>query len=228
MKTNVMKSALIAVSALFTSFSANAALIGILPATPGGTDYQAYYEDVLDFSITADANLPFTSGYAPNGGLMSWASANAWAAQLTINGVGGWVLPDVIQPDPGCSIQAGSDSYGYGCSSIMMVFFEDVLGGVPGTNLATTHNSNYNLFPNIEAGAYWNATSYAGGIDSLAWISVMIDGVQLLTDKNDPNIYAWAIHPGNAAAVSSVPVPAAIWLFMAGLLGLVAVARRKA
>ena len=34
-----------------------AALIGRAPLTPGGTDYQAYYDDVLGITWLANANL---------------------------------------------------------------------------------------------------------------------------------------------------------------------------
>ncbi len=39
------------------------------------------------------------------------------------------------------------------------------------------------------------------------------------------NVYAWAVKSGD---VSAVPVPAAVWLFVSGLVGLVGFARRKA
>ena len=39
------------------------------------------------------------------------------------------------------------------------------------------------------------------------------------------NLYAWAVRSGD---VSAVPVPAAIWLFGSGLLGITGIARRKA
>lgn len=39
---------------------------------------------------------------------------------------------------------------------------------------------------------------------------------------------AWAVHDGDIANVSSIPVPAAAWLFGSGLVGLVGAARRKA
>jgi hypothetical protein len=63
-----------------------ATLIGVLPETPGGTDYQAYYDDVADLTWLANANAA--------GSTMDWAAANAWAAGLNVNGVTGWRLPD--------------------------------------------------------------------------------------------------------------------------------------
>lgn len=58
--------------------TSNAALIGVLPATSGGTDWQAYYDDLLDITWAANANMD-SSG--------SWGSQVAWAAGLTLGGV---------------------------------------------------------------------------------------------------------------------------------------------
>jgi hypothetical protein len=38
------------------------------------------------------------------------------------------------------------------------------------------------------------------------------------------NAYAWAVHEGN---IGAVPIPAAVWLFGSGLIGLIGAARRK-
>jgi len=40
----------------------------------------------------------------------------------------------------------------------------------------------------------------------------------------DQGYYAWAVYSGD---VSAVPVPAAVWLFGSGLMGLVGLDRRK-
>jgi hypothetical protein len=39
-------------------------------------------------------------------------------------------------------------------------------------------------------------------------------------------LYAWAVRDGDVA-VSAVPIPATIWLFSSGLIGLIGFARRK-
>ncbi len=49
-----------------------------------------------------------------------------------------------------------------------------------------------------------------------------VGGLQTSISKNYG--YGWAVHSGD---VSTVPVPAAVWLFGSGLLGLIGVARRK-
>ena len=51
------------VLALGLAVPAQGALQGRLPATAGGTDYQAYYDTVLKITWTADANLAATNTF---------------------------------------------------------------------------------------------------------------------------------------------------------------------
>ena len=52
----------------------------------------------------------------------------------------------------------------------------------------------------------------------------MSEGRQRGTGKTNGPL-AWAVHTGD---VSAVPIPAAVWLFGSGLIGLVSFARRNA
>ncbi len=61
--------------------TADAALHGRLPVTPGGNDYQAYYDDAQLITWLADANAAQTSGYDGDGA-MNWTSAQAWITSL--------------------------------------------------------------------------------------------------------------------------------------------------
>ncbi|MEN8762128.1 MAG: VPLPA-CTERM sorting domain-containing protein [Thiogranum sp.] len=84
------------------------------------------------------------------------------------------------------------------------------------------------------------ATSPIGGagpdflIGTLTF-DVVGDGSTLVSMTDDPLFGGW-VAPGavpiavtyQGATVSTVPVPAAVWLFGSGLLGLVGIARRKA
>ena len=69
---------------LSLAVQAQAAFEGRLPATPGGTDYQAYYDTHLNITWAADANI---------NGVDTWANQVAWAAGLKIGEVRGWRLP---------------------------------------------------------------------------------------------------------------------------------------
>lgn len=186
------------------SFSADAALVSRL----GG---MAYYDDVADLTWLADANYAQTSGYDADGA-MNFSTANAWAAGLDVAGVTGWRLAST---DPALSgiNQSGSE---------MGNLFYNVLGGVAGQSITTTHNANYDLFSNVQSYYYWSATEYAPDT-AYAWHLNMASGSQNYNSK-PLNRYAWAVQSGD---VSAVPVPAAVWLFGSGLLGLIGVARRK-
>jgi len=107
------------------SVSAQAALHGRLPATPGGTDYQAYWDDGLNVTWTANANLAAsnTFGLAYNTDLgmhsgdnypgtyvneiqttgpMTWGAALWWIDAMdgaNYLGVNDWRLPTALNQD---------------------------------------------------------------------------------------------------------------------------------
>ena len=201
--------------------SANAALVGRLAATPGGTDYQAYYDTEADLTWLADANYARTSGYPRTygDGSMIWQVANDWAAQLTVDGVSGWRLPTTLQPDASCGNQSGSISYGYNCTgSELGDLFYNALGNTAGSL------TNTGPFSNVQPLAYWSATELLSNTYD-AWIFNMGNGgYQYYRNKNNFTSIGWAVQSGD---VSAVPVPAAVWLFGSGLLGLIGVTRRK-
>jgi hypothetical protein len=189
---------------------ANAALVSRL----GG---QAVYDTDLDITWTANANI---------NGMMTWAAANTWTTNLVIDGVSGWRLPTTLQPDASCSEQDIGESWGYGCTgSEMGHLFYNELGGVAGSSILTTHNANLALFQNVQFD-YWSGTEYAPitiGAWSYTFDSGRGSGYQNAIDKG-VGLYAWAVHPGDVAAV---PIPTAFWLFGSGLVGLFGFMRRR-
>src|SRR3569832_662308 len=112
-------------------------LIGVLPATKGGTDYQAYYDPVANLTWMANANMK---------GAMTWDQAKEWAAHLKINGITGRRLPNAPQPDPTCDTQTGGISRGFKCSfSDICYLFYNFLCNVYFMYVNTkTHNKNKN------------------------------------------------------------------------------------
>lgn len=212
--------------------TSQADLVGVLPATPGGTDYRAYYDTVADLTWLADANAGFGSEFdafiiccqSPTG-RMTWANANAWAASLNINGVTGWRLPYTPDLDPSCDQSDGL--LFYNCTGGEMGdLFYNVLGGAAGQSIATTHNANYDLFSNVQTNLYYWSTEAAWNT-YYAWaFGFDRSGGSVTPNGNkEGSLYAWAVHSGNARAV---PLPAPVWLFGSGLLGMMGVARRKA
>jgi hypothetical protein len=193
------------VSALGASSVANAALYSRL-------DGAAVYDSDLNITWTSDANI---------NGLMNWAQANTWAAGLVLGGVSGWSLPTTLQPDYSCDYNPGdtylNGSWGYHCTgSEMGHLFYTELGGVAGSDLTAT-----SPFSNFQRGYYWS-TEFAPGTEG-AWAFALMYGYQYMLQKSD-SAYALAVRPGDIAAV---PVPAAVWLFGSGLLGMLGVARRR-
>ena len=208
MKKSHLLGAVCACAITFTSLSANAALISRL----GGL---AIFDTGTNLLWLTDANYAKTSGYDADG-LMNWADANAWAAGLDIDGVAGadgWRLPN-------------SDTcIGNNCSSSEMGnLFYNVLGGSAGSSISTTHNANYGLFSGLPT--YFCHRS-ATEIGANAYDFFFEDGTQNNGAVKTVELYAWAVHSGDVDTLSSVPVPAAVWLFGSGLLGLIGVARRK-
>ena len=205
------------VAVFLVSNIANAALVSRL----GGL---AYYDTEADLTWLADANAAIGSVYdtmIPGSGRMTWADANAWTAGLVVDGVGGWRLADTLQPDASCGYQGSVVSYivsyEYNCTgSEMGNLFYNVLGNTAGLL------SNTGPFSNVQSNYYWSATEYAP-YTSRVWGFHMGLGFQYHGDKTS-NAYAWAVQSGD---VSAVPVPAAVWLFGSGLVGLIGVARCK-
>lgn len=198
--------------ALSVSSATNAALVSVL----GG---QAINDTDLNITWLADANYAKTEGYAANG-VMDWTKAQSWIASLNAEngglghlGYNNWRLP------------ISNTCVGYNCTgSEMGHLFYNELGGVAGSSIATTHNANYSLFQNLVAGFYWSGTVYPTSYGNpQAWAFLFSNGVQAY-DYQYQSYYAFAVRDGQ---VGVVPVPAAVWLFGSGLVGLLGFMRRR-
>ena len=210
MKRSHLIGALGAMLSTIVSVSAHAALVGVLPATMGGTDYQAYYDDQLDITWTANATI---------NSIDTWDNQVAWAAGLDIDGVTGWRLPnmdvngdDVIVSCTADQAACKDNEYGH--------LFNYGAGTVFGSGITSSSPSP---FSNVQSSSViWSGTEFAPNPAS-AWFFFFGIGSQDGINKNT-HLFTWAVHSGN---VSAVPVPAAVWLFGSGLLGLLGLARRK-
>jgi len=201
---------------LFISSSANAALVSRL----GGL---AYYDTEADLTWLANAS-PSHPGSTD---LITWSEANNWATNLVVDGISGWRLPTTLQPDSSCSIQStdGTESLGYNCTgSELGNMFYNVLGSTAYNGPMFSHNANFDLFTGIGHGwFYWTSSEFASHTESPRVLAFYFDdGFQFHENKDDVG-YTWAVYDGD---VSAVPIPAAIWLFGAGLIGLSGFARR--
>lgn len=85
----------------------------------------------------------------------------AWASTLDINGVTGWLrLPRSCLTNAVMVIHYMATK-GYGCSGGELGnLFYNVPGGVAAQSIDVYHNSNYDLFTNIQLSQYWSSTAY--------------------------------------------------------------------
>jgi len=221
---------------------AQGALEGRLPVTPGGTDYQAYYDTVLDITWLADANLAASNTFGvadiDANGTSTWDTAQSWITAMNADGGTGylgyndWRLPLIVD--------VGADGCNFGWSGTDCAY--NVLTGSAATTVYSEMASLYydtlgNLgyydtsgsgpqagwglantvpFSNVRSYAYWSGTEYGPG-PFVAWAFHFGFGPQSAGNENE-GFYAWAVRPGDVA----VPEPASLALVattVGGLLG---------
>lgn len=189
------------------------------------------YDDDLNITWLSNANLAMTNDFGVAGvnadGTMSWSTANDWIAAMnsaSYLGFNNWRLPETLTvANAGCS--------GFNCSgSEMGHLFYNELGGTQNSPVSSSGDPDLSLFTNIEddestpppTSSYWSSDVDAAD-NTKAWRFRFGTGSQAAVDKVF-NLYAWAVHDGK---LNAVPVPAAVWLFASGLLGLVGLSRRR-
>ncbi|ARN72638.1 VPLPA-CTERM sorting domain-containing protein [Oceanicoccus sagamiensis] len=221
----------LAIIGLTISLSANAALYD--------RGNGMIYDDTLDITWLQDANYAQTSGYDADG-RMTWDDANAWADQLNYGGFDDWRLAsaNLINGASPCFAYDGSCDRGYNITTgeLGHMFYNNLgnLGaydasgssqsgfGVSNSSFTDGDSGDNVSILNLQNNVYWYGEEHAPSTVN-AWIFGTGGGQQYTAGKST-NIYSWAVRAGD---VSSVPVPAAAWLFGTALLGLVGVKRKK-
>lgn len=178
-------------------------------------------------------------------GTMNWWGANAWVNYLNSISYAGetdWRLP-IVGPVNGTSLNStvsfdGTTDRGFntaainGTASELAHLFYHELGNLAQFNTAGGSQSGFGVtnsgpFVNLENSGYWSGTESSSGPD-FAWIFATAHGGQgsgpMSSQGGNFPYFGWAVSPGQ---VAPVPVPAAVYLFGSGLIGLVGLARRK-
>jgi hypothetical protein len=205
----MFRSTAIIIAVCLASVTAQATLLGRAPATPNGTNYQAYYDTVQNITWVANANLAgantfglpqlsndaiYVTGSVRANGRMDWDTARMWVVAMNGSsylGLGTWRLPDTLQPDPSCSgqlVYAGYpyQGYGTGCTGSEMGHLYNVSGITP---LAP------GPFANVQGWYYWSGIEYVVAPAS-AWTFSFGDANQYTSVKSNQQ-NAWPVTAGD-------------------------------
>ncbi len=207
------------------------------------------YDTVLNVTWLQDANYAKTSGYDDDG-LMSLTEARNWAGNLVFGGATNWRLAS-NSPINGIDFVFSSDFYsgsadqGYNVVSpnaeLSYMFYVNLglhgsynTDGTPRSDNGVFGNGNLfeldeggnviggtdvGLIKNLQNREYWLNTNDG---PARIWAFAPISGRQG-TYSIENQMFAWAVHDGDVAAV---PLPGAVWLFGGGLMGLIYAKRR--
>lgn len=154
-------------------------LQGRLPATPGGTDYQAWYDPNLDITWMNNANLT---------ALRNWDDQVAWAESLTLGAVSGWRLPSMDVNGDGVAVNCNDGDTG-GCADNEYAYLYWVEGFT---------SANRGPFEDVQDWYYNSGTDPGEGLHPLCFLfSTGFNGSCVAETK----VHAWAVHDGDVGAV---------------------------
>jgi hypothetical protein len=249
----MFRSIAITLTLCLATATAQAALLGRAALTPSGTDYQAYYDDVLNITWIANANLADTNTFAVVGidanGAMTWDMANEWIAAMNVAGHLGqsdWRMP-TVGPVNGSTINYtfaydGSTEWGFNISAPGSAY-----PGSTGSEMAHLYYSTLGNFGEYEVSGASTACSGASPYcrtNDGPFANIQTDHYWSGTEHAVATSEAWyfSFYDGSQSAtwksapfrvwavrdgdIGFVPIPPAVYLF-GSALGLMGVLRRK-
>lgn len=190
----------------------------------------AYYDVAQDLTWLADANYGGSSGTLRSDPLLAPGNSRlrdalSWAAQLDVQGVTGWRLPQSFVPD-----LAGRCGAGDVMACIGRVTFESEL-----SRLYDQVGASSPFLNTLSPGggyAHWTGNIFQGGGgpgQSFVQLVQFGSGQRIVTDEtNVPFGLAWAVHDGDVGSVAPIPEPSTYVLMLAGLAAVGFVVRRRA
>jgi PEP-CTERM motif len=198
------------------TWTGDANLLGTLESTLG-------FNNVLNAIIAAKPTINDTANFIDTPAYSGHFTVSALdfdsvnlgrTSWYSYGGSNQWALPSA-----GANPQIGYNQAG---SQFGQLFYNE-LGGVAFGTMPDTSN-----FTNEQVFDYWSGTEFIPS-PSNAWkfspangsLGTWIKGVGI--NVGFTRLYPWAVSPGNIAAV---PVPAAMWLFGVGLIGMLCSKKR--
>lgn len=209
---------------LLSATGVHAALLGRAPLTAGGADFQAYYDDVLNITWLADANLALTRDFGVPGicteldcptspGAMTWDVGEAYIAAMNAAyhlGLANWRLPDGDVNRNGRVVECNSQPQNeFLCrdNELSYHYFQNgISSGLPGPF------ANINSY--VGVGYYGSGTEYSSDPSRRYFVNFGFP-LQGLIAKSGTT-YVWPVTAGDPLAV---PIPAVGW-FIGGAMGL--------
>ncbi|MDB4576356.1 hypothetical protein N9091_01420 [bacterium] len=237
-------------AALLLSFSASAALSIRDLDGDWSNGHEGVYDDVLDITWLADANLSASLPLGTEGFHQGESYADTWISNFASHngsgyyGFNGWRLPAYHNPDyPGYDHHNPTASYTfdgstpisynyYNTDSELGYMFYVNFGNIGAVDTAgnlqnsTPHAEIYDnaegLFNSYRGeyflsgtAQYWTGTDLCGGCRRLAFY---FDGGYQAAIGPTSSAGIWPVHDGDIG--NPVPLPAAFWLFVSGLISL--------
>ena len=198
--------------------------INVMNANLGLTDSDLVFENFADTSLLSGLSIAWDDAaaittldgtFSFGSGVANWDADNNMLNNTPNNGPSGLGESNKVT----FNYSAGTNLFGIGLSQWEPTRHETPTITINGVE------SSFDLFANPNFSATTNRNSYlviTADSGDAAISSVSFERGQLLT-SDDFVLFDHVAVQG----VSAVPVPAAVWLFASGLLGLVGVARRK-
>lgn len=212
MNRATMSGVLFAFLCIFLTSTSNAALVGRLETSPGSGNYQAFYDDQLNITWTANANI--------NNQMDNYSNQNVWAINLTLGGINDWRLASMDVDNDGTVIDCSSATQAACMDNEYGHLFYYGAGTTHGGGITATSPG---VFSDVQSGHYWPSINVVGA-QVIGPSFHFGNGTLFNANLIQGSAYAWAVYDGD---VANVPLPAAVWLLGSGLFGLICLGRRK-